>query len=166
MSEIIIGIDPGQSGGIAIIDSGKMIAFRMPLTERDTWDVLSYRREPHPRIAYLEKVGPMPKQGVSSTWKFGQHYGMLRAFLIAADIPFETVSPAKWQRAMGCLTKGDKNVSKRKAQELFPNATICTKTKKITHAVADAMLIAEYGRRLRNGEIAKNRPMARRTPNA
>jgi len=42
---------------------------------------------------------------------------------------------------MGCMTKGDKNVSKRKAQELFPSM-------KVTHASADALLIAEYGRRM------------------
>ena len=62
--------------------------------------------------------------------------------LIAAGIPFETVTPAKWQGAMGCRTKGDKNVTKRKAQDLFPGV-------KVTHAIADALLIAEWGRRQR-----------------
>ncbi len=38
------------------------------------------------------------------------------------------------------LTKGDKNVSKRRAQELFPAL-------KVTHAIADALLIAEFARR-------------------
>jgi hypothetical protein len=60
--------------------------------------------------------------------------------LTAAGIPFERVTPQKWQKAMGCMTKGDKNVSKRRAQELFPQL-------KITHAIADALLIAEYGRK-------------------
>jgi hypothetical protein len=41
---------------------------------------------------------------------------------------------------MGCLTKGDKNVSKSRAQELFPSI-------KVTHAIADALLIAEHNRR-------------------
>jgi hypothetical protein len=40
---------------------------------------------------------------------------------------------------MQCLTKGDKNVSKAAAQRLWPKL-------KITHANADALLIAEYGR--------------------
>jgi len=39
---------------------------------------------------------------------------------------------------MGCMTKGDKNVSKRRSQELFPQI-------KVTHAIADALLIASYG---------------------
>jgi hypothetical protein len=62
--------------------------------------------------------------------------------LTAAGIPFERVRPQKWQQAMGCMTKGDKNVSKRRAQELYPQL-------KITHATADALLIATYGTRQR-----------------
>jgi hypothetical protein len=57
-------------------------------------------------------------------------------------IPFEEVSPVKWQKVMGCLSKGDKNVTKAAAQRLFPDI-------KITHAIADALLIAEYGRRIK-----------------
>jgi hypothetical protein len=37
------------------------------------------------------------------------------------------------------MTRGDKNVSKRRAQEIFPMI-------KVTHSVADALLIAEYNR--------------------
>jgi hypothetical protein len=59
--------------------------------------------------------------------------------IVAAGIPFETVTPQKWQKTLGCLTKGDKNVSKRKAQELFPDI-------KITHAIADSLLIAHYAK--------------------
>jgi hypothetical protein len=43
-----------------------------------------------------------------------------------------------WQKSLGCLTHGDKNVSKAAAQRLFPGM-------KITHATADALLIAYYG---------------------
>jgi hypothetical protein len=60
--------------------------------------------------------------------------------LTAAGIPFERVRPQAWQKAMGCMSKGDKNITKRKAQELFPQI-------KVTHATADALLIATYGTR-------------------
>jgi crossover junction endodeoxyribonuclease RuvC len=80
----------------------------------------------------------MPKQGVSSTFKFGQGYGGLEMALTGWEIPFERVTPQRWQKEMGCLTKGDKNVSKRRAQELFPHL-------KVTHKLADSLLIAEYG---------------------
>jgi Holliday junction resolvasome RuvABC endonuclease subunit len=76
--------------------------------------------------------------GVKSAFTFGNGFGHLEMALTAAGIPFERVSPQRWQKALGCLTKGDKNVSKRRAQELFPSM-------KITHATADALLIAYYG---------------------
>lgn len=136
-----IGIDPGQSGGIALLCDNEVEAWKMPETERDVYDLLRGIKQGYPGVvAVLEKVGAMPKQGVASTWKFGQHYGMLRAFLIALGIPFETVPPGVWQRRMGCLSKGKKNVTKSKAQELWPQL-------RITHALADAVLIADDKRR-------------------
>ena len=93
-------------------------------------------------FAYLEKVHAMPKQGVSSTFKFGLNYGFLIGCLTALRIPFEFVTPNTWQKALSCQSKGDKNVTKAKAQQLFPHL-------KIIHTIADALLIAEYGRRIR-----------------
>jgi Holliday junction resolvasome RuvABC endonuclease subunit len=139
--KIIIGIDPGSSGGIAWITDGKPCVEKMPDTLQDLWELIDQFQERHTYCkAYLEQVHSMPGQGVASSFKFGQGYGSLEMALTAAGIPFERVSPQKWQKALGCLTKGDKNVSKRKAQELFP-------TMKVTHATADALLIAEWGRR-------------------
>lgn len=143
ITTITIGIDPGASGGIAWIDErGRMCVEKMPDTLRDIWDLLaqfhSFQSAPVCK-AYLEQVHSMPGQGVASSFKFGQGYGGLEMALIAAGIPFERVTPQKWQKALGCLTGGDKNVSKRRAQELFPSI-------KFTHATADAALIAEYGR--------------------
>lgn len=136
---MIIGIDPGQSGGIAFVTDLVAVVYKMPDTERDLWEVLNSGLDA--QKAFIEKVGPMPKQGVVSMFKFGKHYGMLRGMLIAMGVPFDDVTPQRWQKALGCMTKGDKNVSKAKAQELFPGI-------KMTHAKADALLIAEYGRRL------------------
>lgn len=142
---IYIGIDPGQSGGIAFIkDSGPSIYAFGLLTERDICETINRERDNTPDdqvFAMLEKVGAFPGQGVSSTWKFGQHYGLLRGILSAQGVPFELVSPRKWQKFMGCLTGGDKNVSKAAAQRLFPSV-------KMTHAFADALLLAEYCRRI------------------
>lgn len=142
-----IGIDPGQSGGIAVLsDVAPAIAWKMPETERDVWDFfVGYMMGPD-AFAMIEKVGAMPKQGVSSTFKFGKNYGMLRGMLVAACVPFAEVPPGVWQRCLNCLSKGDKSVTKARAQQLFP-------TLRITHATADALLLAEYCRRKRNGTL-------------
>ena len=146
----ILGIDPGQSGGIAFLWWKDPLVFKMPDTERDVLNILEEIKTEkigkRPFFAYIEAVHAMPKQGVSSTFKFGMNYGMLRAFLIALGIPFETVTPVKWQTALGCRTGGNKNVTKRKAQELYPHI-------KITHAIADALLIATFGYRKQNGTL-------------
>ena len=138
-----LGIDPGMSGGVGIIeDDGTVVTFAFSkLTEKDIADLIS-GFEKEGTFAYIENVHSMPKQGVASSFKFGKSFGFLLGCLACAEIPFELVSPQKWQKFMGCLTHGDKNISKAKAQQLFP-------TLRITHANSDALLIAEYGRRTR-----------------
>jgi hypothetical protein len=149
----IIGIDPGVNGGIAWITDGKPCVEKMPDTLQDLWDLLCDIKQgqglsPGLRLsvavegckAYIEQVHSSPQMGVKSAFTFGQGYGRLEMALTAAGIPFERVRPQVWQKALQCLTKGDKNVSKRRAQELYPQI-------KITHATADALLIATYGTR-------------------
>ena len=139
----IIGIDPGINGGISWIDStGGIAVEKMPDTILDLWELIhSIKVNAGSAVkAYLETVHSSPQMGVKSAFTFGNGYGHLEMALTAAGIPFERVRPQVWQKEMGCLTKGDKNVSKRKAQELFPGT-------KVTHAIADSMLIAAYGER-------------------
>lgn len=137
-----IGIDPGKSGSIATICGESVGTVRLSETEADISDWLRSVVDGE-CFAILEQVGAMPKQGVVSTFKFGQSFGFLRGLLIAHRVPFEMVTPAKWQGEMRCRSKGDKNVTKAKAQELFPG-------EKIVHATADALLLAEYCRRTKS----------------
>jgi Holliday junction resolvasome RuvABC endonuclease subunit len=148
MSRITIGIDPGANGAIAWIDErGKSCVEKMPDTLQDLWELIrDITNFPRSAIdgrkykAYIEQVSSSPQMGVVSAFSFGRGYGNLEMALTAAGIPFERVRPQVWQKAMGCMTKGDKNISKAKAQELFPD-------KKVIHATADALLIALYGSR-------------------
>ena len=138
----IIGCDPGKAGGITIIADEGVSAISMPETVGDLVDTLRTIKACNsgPMVAYVEAVHSSPQMGVVSAFTFGRGLGNLEAALQSLSIPLRWVRPQAWQKAMGCLTKGDKNVSKRRAQELFP-------TIKVTHAIADSLLIAEYGRR-------------------
>ena len=140
---IFIGIDPGKSGAlVALRDDGSISSFiKGDETEHDIafW-LRASAAGGNGVVATLERVGAMPGQGVSSTFKFGQSFGFLKGILTALAIPYSEVGPVKWQNAMSCRTGGDKNVSKSAAQRLWP-------AQKMTHAIADACLIAEYGRR-------------------
>lgn len=140
---MFVGLDPGLGGGIAVLaDDGQVVwTEKMPASERDLLDLLSEGAlKDGPKRAALERVSSSPLMGVVSAFTFGKGYGGLRMALVAAKIPFDEVAPAVWQKHLGCRTKGDKNVSKRRAQELFPAV-------KVTHAIADALLLAEYARR-------------------
>jgi len=67
-------------------------------------------------------------------------FGFCQGMLVAARIRFELARPQKWQTALDCRTGGDKNISKARAQALFPGV-------KVIHANADALLLAEFARR-------------------
>ena len=146
----ILGIDPGANGGVGELwhmgEPPKAHAFSGK-TLYDLWCLFnSFGQSSFPAKAYLEQVHAMPGQGVTSMFNFGRSYGHLEAMLTASGIPFERVTPSKWQKEFGLYKqKGETNTQKKNrhkalAQELFPNI-------KITHAIADALLIAEYGRR-------------------
>lgn len=179
MNRYFIGVDPGASGGIAVIyPSGHLKAIAMPKTEQDVWRWFSELSPPslmmvemgedgetldvQPVIvhAVIEKVGGYIGGGEgekgggaangSSMFKFGTSYGGLRMALIAAEIPFEEKTPQTWQKTFSLSkAKGEsktsfKNRLKAKAQQLFPSGSI-------TLATADAILIAEYCRRVYGG---------------
>ena len=143
-----LGIDPGKSGAICSVDGFGFpdVVVRADATNRDIWKALSDLTVDHSCKAVIELVNAMPNQGVASTFKFGESYGTLVGLLTAAEVPFERVRPAVWCKEFGLKRKPGESVSdwknrhKQLAQELFPGVSI-------THATADALLIAEYCRR-------------------
>jgi crossover junction endodeoxyribonuclease RuvC len=136
-----LGIDPGMSGGIALMrsdDQQAPLLIAMPETLADIREAFELVA-PITRFALIENVHSFPGQGVASTFKFGRIFGRLEGMLTAFNIPYDYVTPQKWQGVLGCLSKGNKNITKIKAQTLFPGL-------KITHKTADALLIASYCR--------------------
>ena len=147
---IYIGIDPGKNGGIAIIDSDGVIAF--PFSEERLLIELDGIAQEYECICYLEHVHAMPKQGVSSTFNFGMNFGFIQGVLKAYEIPYELVTPQKWKKEFSCTS--DKNTSIEVCKRLFPgvNLKATDRCKKDHDGIAEALLIAEYGRRHYNGK--------------
>lgn len=137
--KVYLGVDPGKNGAITFLIGDKVICTKIPETERDLLEAFKVVGE-HDAVALLEFVHSSPQMGVKSAFTFGQGYGALRMALTAAGIRWETVRPQEWQKGLGCLSKGDKNVTKARAQSLFPNV-------KVNHSNADSLLIAEFCRR-------------------
>lgn len=147
---LYIGADPGKSGAVAVLDgSGAIVCVvRNSGTLSDRWAALSAAIGTHAAAAALERVHAMPGQGVTSCFTFGAEYGVLHAWLIALGVEIAHVSPQVWQREMQCLTRGKKNVSKAAAQARWP-------AHKVTHADADALLLAEWVRLTKRVRHAK-----------
>lgn len=138
---IYFGIDPGKSGAVAAIwDDGVPVSQCQSLDATEQ-DIANYflQFDLTRCAAVIERVNSMPKNGHRQAFIFGQSYGFMRGLLAALKIPFTDDPPKRWQKVMDCMTGGNKNVSKQKAQQLWP-------TLKITHRNADALLIAEYAR--------------------
>ena len=146
-----IGIDPGLSGAIALLDeANNLIELRdMPTMKASKTKNQVNAAElsgiisamgPGAR-AIVEKVSAMPGQGVSSMFNFGKSAGVIEGVLAAKRIPVEFVTPQKWKKAAGLIGK-DKDMSRTKAIQLYPNAPLARK-KDIGRA--DAILIARFG---------------------
>lgn len=153
---VYIGADPGKGGAIAWItdteNSWAPEVANMPETDRELYGLLAdfcWDLEACPVRAIIERVSAggtrtgegKARMGVTSAFTFGQQVGRLHMAFVAAGIPFDIVSPQRWQKELGCMTKGDKHVSKRRAENLFPGI-------KVTLRNADSLLIAEYCRRV------------------
>lgn len=142
----VMGVDPGVRGGLAVLAADGSVlrvnAFSPKWTHCELVDILRTAMldlfNHHGRVAYVERVNSMPHDGHVGAFTFGQINGLLRGGLLAHHVQVRDAYPMVWQARMGCLSRGDKNVTKRRAQELFPGL-------KITHSIADALLIARYG---------------------
>lgn len=144
MNQVFIGVDPGKSGSIAFVCGEAAWSVPNDSTDKDLFDAIEDARTIAPiRFALIERVSASPQMGTVSAFSFGASYGALQMLLSCAGVPFERITPQKWQDAMKCRTGGDKNISKSRAQELFP-------TVKITHKNADALLIAKLAQQITN----------------
>lgn len=152
----VIGIDPGMSGAIAILDDGIWL-FDMPTFDlggkkkkRRRIDMAKVVDILHPYeqgvIAYIEKAQSMPGQGVASTFGYGITYGALLAILTCLKISYTEVHPRTWKKVMlSDVDKSSKDASRMRAKQLWPGNSGFDR-KKDEHR-AEAALIAEYGRR-------------------
>lgn len=157
----IIGIDPGLTGGIAIIQDNAPVWVRpMPtlpspkgkgrvLDRSMIVNLIRDELDNRPRV-YIERQQPMPKQGIVSTGVTMEGYGWLQGMCEALLIPLNIVPAKHWQREMlnGVSTGDTKAASIVQAGRLFPGVNLRpTERSKPSHGMSDALLIAEYGRR-------------------
>ena len=152
---IIIGIDPGVSGAICILNNGiivnihempTMIDGKKNKKQVNGAEVVNIfldeiKNEKDVKVV-IEHVNAMPGQGVTSMFNFGQSFGVLKGICSALRLPINFVRPAKWKKHYN-LIGTNKDASRTKAIELFPNISSKMSRKKDSNK-ADAVLIAKY----------------------
>ena len=151
----IIGIDPGLSGAIAIIEDNKIREmFDMPVmsdgkkNKRQLNSALLVKlikdniKNLEDTIMVVEQVNAMPGQGVTSMFNFGQTCGAIKGICAALGLPIFFVRPAKWKKHFE-LINSSKDASRTKVIEMYPSISQQLSKKKDVNK-SDAILIARY----------------------
>ena len=157
----IVGVDPGLSGALFFIDparpsTGEAVDLPIHVLTRGgkkkreldiagLIGILTSHRLDH---VFLEQVGAMPGQGVSSVFAFGKTYGVILGVIAAHTIPLTLVAPAVWKRALA-VPKA-KDGARARASQLLPDAAHQW-PRVHHHSRAEAALLALYGARKLNG---------------
>jgi hypothetical protein len=148
---IFIGIDPGKTGALGVIWGYPNGKFGLWVYDFDPDKFVTDLRAftVQKPFCVLEKVGAMPGQGVTSMFNFGKNAGMWIGVLKSFGIPYEEIAPQKWQKEIFDSARGGdpKDRSRAMALKLFPDLGPQLQRKK-DHNRADAILMAEYARRI------------------
>ena len=152
---IIIGIDPGISGAISIIENKKILEVydtptmidgkknKKQINSAQVTNIIKERlKENKEVVVVVEHVNAMPGQGVTSMFNFGQSFGVIKGICAALSLPIYFVRPAKWKKHFN-LIKTNKDASRTKVIEVYPEISSKLHRKKDSNR-ADAILIALY----------------------
>ena len=162
----IIGIDPGLSGAIAILENNKIKdLFEMPVMSEGKKNKRQLNSaqlvkllkdniyEKEEISVVVEQVNAMPGQGVTSMFNFGQTFGAIKGICAALGLPIFFVRPAKWKKHFE-LINSSKDASRTKAIEMYPAISNQLSKKKDVNK-SDAILIARFFSETKSKESLK-----------
>ena len=151
----IIGIDPGLSGAVAVLENNKVLnIYDMPVMSEGKKNKRQLNSallvdlikenilENEEVIVVVEQVNAMPGQGVTSMFNFGQTFGAIKGISAALELPIFLVRPSKWKKHFE-LINSSKDSSRTKAIEMYPKLSSQKKKKKDVNK-SDAILIARF----------------------
>jgi len=152
---IIIGIDPGLSGGIAVLDNNKVLElFDMPVMADGKKNkkqlnsallaklIKESTSNTSESAVIVEQVNAMPGEGVTSMFNFGQTFGAIKGICATLELPIFFVRPSKWKKHFE-LINSSKDASRTKAIEMYPHLAEKLSKKKDVNK-SDAILIARF----------------------
>jgi crossover junction endodeoxyribonuclease RuvC len=158
MSLYTLGIDPGATGAIVAVDNDGMVAWTWSLKGRTHREIIDLLRGHSDCPCVVERQFAMPGQGLSSTFKIGEGYGVLVGIVESLGLPLHLVRPQEWQKAM-LAGEGKASGQELKrlyvgvAERLWPSISFRGPRGGMDDGKAAACLIAEYGRRSLAGRM-------------
>jgi len=171
---MIIGIDPGKHGGIvALSEDGKGVqTYCIPKIkdEIDVWgiqEIFFTLFNSDKEIVVIEQVHAIYGSSAAATFSFGFICGLLEGIVVGNNFRYIKVKPKDWQKIMfegiepiykpskkkGRGTLETKKMAEIAYKKLFPQVDLYrtdngNKSKKVHDGLVDALLIAEYRRRM------------------
>ena len=156
-----MGIDPGKSGGIAVINirdnlvsvtpmifDGKFIDFHKMAQwiKAHCGYGINQANAIGSTIVAIEKVNAMPGQGVVSMFSFGTSFGGMLGILAALEIPTIMVPPQRWKKFTLADTDKSKEAAITFCTMAYPNVNLraTERSKKPHSGICDALCIAYY----------------------
>ena len=152
---IIIGIDPGLSGAIAILENNEVKKIleipvmsegkknKRQLNNAQLVNLLKDNiKDFNDASVVVEQVNAMPGQVVTSMFNFGQTFGAIKGICAALGLPIYFVRPAKWKKHFD-LINSSKDASRTKVIEMYPLLSSQLSRKKDVNK-SDAILIARF----------------------
>lgn len=152
---IIIGIDPGLSGAIAVLENNEVKKIleipvmsegkknKRQLNNAQLVNLLKDNiKDFNDASVVVEQVNAMPGQGVTSMFNFGQTFGAIKGICAALGLPIYFVRPAKWKKHFD-LINSSKDASRTKVIEMYPLLSSQLSRKKDVNK-SDAILIARF----------------------
>ncbi len=152
---IIIGIDPGITGAISVLENKKIIDVydtptmidgkknKKQVNGSQVTNIIKERiNNDKEVVVVVEQVNAMPGQGVTSMFNFGQSFGVIKGICSALSLPIYFVRPNKWKKHFN-LINTNKDASRTKVIQIYPEISNKLSRKKDSNK-ADAILIARY----------------------
>ena len=158
----VCGLDVGLSGAVARIsaDGDDYEVHDLPVIKNGSkkeYDMLALhtllKSWGSDLLIYVEKVGAMPKQGVTSTFRFGMGYGVAQMAVVGAGHRLGLVRPQTWKGSVMRDMAKTKGASCAIAHQLFPRAELTGSRGGMKDGRCEALLIAEYARRETYGTV-------------
>lgn len=166
MSDIYLGIDPGVNGGLAALTPEGRVhqVTKMPKGDKVVWNWIEQYRmysSAHPVEIYAVIESIPPAVGIknskgkgSSKGSMSKLYGSYRALrmaLVAAGIIVCDVKLGEVWRAFDIAPRRKEETQSQWKGRLKAKAQILFSKTRVTLAISDALLFAEYGRRKGEG---------------